>query len=93
MDITTIKDLMTIILFGISVWGWNRTKNQDNNKLTEQFTKLNWKMDENCRTLSSMDKAVEKLSDSVNNFSTRITLLEEQIKVANHRIQELEEKK
>lgn len=92
MDITTIKDMMTVILFLISVYGWWKSANKDSVKQVEQFTKLNWKMDTMCQSQNDIKDDVRALKKSNYDTDRMITIINEQIKAINKRIDDLEEK-
>lgn len=92
MDINQIKDICTLILFGISVWGWYRSSMKDGEEQVKQFTKVNWKLDTVCQSQTDIKDDIRELKKNSNDTDKRLSIIEEQIKVANHRIDDLERK-
>lgn len=92
MDIEQIKDIIYIVLFAISVYGWWHGRDKEKSDRTEQFVKINWKLDAVCQSQTDIKDDVRELKKNTTDTDKRLTVIEEQIKVANHRIDDLERK-
>ena len=90
MDMTTIKDVITLVLFAISVYGFMSGRAKDGESRSEQFTKLNVKLDNLCQSNTAIKDSLRDLEKSTQAQGTDIAIMKEQIKVANHRIDDLE---
>jgi len=90
MNVTLLKDYAYLILFAISVYGWLHGRDKDKSDQTEQFVKINWKLDSLCQAQTDIKDEIRELKKTSGETDRRLTVLEEQIKVANHRIDDLE---
>lgn len=90
MDLTTIKDLITIAGFLILLWNQNRTSRKDTEDKTANWIKVNLKLDAVCQSQTDIKDDIRDLKKASSATDKRLALLEEQIKVANHRIDDLE---
>lgn len=92
MDLSLIKDYAYLILFGISVYGWYHGRDKEKSDRTEQFVKINWKLDTLCNSQTDIKDDIRGLKGMSAEVDKKIALLEEQLKVANHRIDDLEKR-
>ena len=90
MDLQTIKDLITILGFVILLWNQNRNRSKDVEEKTSNWIKVNIKLDQVCQSQTDIKDGLRALEHDSNNNKLRLSVLEEQIKVANHRIDDLE---
>lgn len=89
-NLVNIKDIMTILLFAISVYGWWHSRDKEKADRTEQFVKINWKLDAVCQSQTDIKDDVRELKNTSSNTDKRLTVIEEKMKVANKRIEDLE---
>jgi hypothetical protein len=83
---TAILGLISSVIVGVlSLIGVIMTNSQSNKKVEQQILTAQ----------AVTDNKIQNLTDEVkkhNNFASRIPVIEEQIKVINHRIEDLEDK-
>lgn len=92
MDLSTIKDYAYLVLFAISVYGWYHGRDREKSDRTEQFVKINWKLDALCQSQTDIKDDLRGLKKLSAETDKKLALLEKQIKVANHRIDDLEKR-
>lgn len=84
------KDIAYLILFAISVYGWWHGRDKEKSDRIEQFVKINWKLDTMCQSQTDIKDDVRELKKLSSDTDKRLTLIEEQMRVANNRIDTLE---
>ena len=86
----TLKDLITLIGFLLLLYNQNRSTKKDAEEKTANWVKVNLKLDTLCQSNTAIKDALRDLERGSQNMDKRLSILEEQIKVANHRIDDLE---
>lgn len=90
MDVQTIKDLITILGFVILIWNQNRSTQKDSEEKTTNWVKVNLKLDTLCQNNNDIKDDLREIKKESANLLNRVSVLEEQIKVCNHRLEDLE---
>lgn len=90
MDLQTIKDLITVIGFIILIWNQNRTSQKDTEEKAANWVKVNMKLDTLCQSNTDIKDDLRSMKKENAAIINEISVIKEQIKVANHRIEDLE---
>lgn len=90
MDLQTIKDLITVIGFIILICNQNRTSQKDTEEKAANWAKVNMKLDTLCQSNTDIKDDLRSMKKENAAIINEISVIKEQIKVANHRIEDLE---
>lgn len=90
MDVQTIKDLITVLGFIILIWNQNRTSQKDAEDKAAQWVKVNMKLDTLCQSNTDIKDDLRDMKKENASLVNDVSILKEQIKVINHRIDDLE---
>lgn len=86
------RDIFSIILFAISVYGWWSGRNKELTERTAEFVKVNLKLDQLCQSQTVIKDDMRELKKSTTEADKRILLLEQQVAAHEKRIEMLERK-
>lgn len=90
MDINTIKDIITILGFAVLLWNQNRTSQKDTEDKAAQWVKINMKLDSLCQSNTDIKDDLRDMKKENASLVNEISVMKEQLKVMNHRIDDLE---
>lgn len=90
LDGLTARDIITLVGFLFLLWNQNRTAKKDVEEKTGNWVKVNLKLDTLCQSQTTIKEELREVSKMTAGFETRISVLEEKVKVANKRLEDLE---
>lgn len=92
MENISISLLCTLIGCIIGIFGYKRTQKKDIEEDTTRIVKMDVKLDAIGKNVDEIRLENKDFSKSINNLNERVTVVEQSVKLAHHRIDGLEEK-
>lgn len=92
MENISISLLCSLIGCIIGIFGYKRTQKKDIEEDTTRIVKMDVKLDTIGKNVDEIRLENKDFSKSINNLNERVTVVEQSVKSAHHRIDGLEEK-